>query len=392
MKNVLAKHVNFVPPALREVSILVNDVSPDIGGINLGQGVCLLPTPELVRKAACDAIAKGENKYCPAHGIDDLRLALSARFKKFNKADYSHDNIVITSGATGAFESVCQALIEEGDEVITFRPSYPYHTNTLERAKANIKYLELTGDNWEFSLSDLEKAVSKRTKFILVCTPNNPTGKVFSRDELETLADFCKSHDILCVTDEVYEYMTYDGREHISMASLPGMFERTITMGSYSKTFSITGWRVGYLAAPEGLVAPLRAMSDQVYVCAPTPFQHAVAKGINELPDSYYEEFLADFTRKRDIIGKGLEKAGLSGLAPQGSYYYFVSTKERFPGKSSESVVKDMIDQIGVGAVPASDFLGREIRGDADKSTFLRFCYAVTDEVLEDAAERLARW
>ena len=384
----LARHVNFTPPALREVSILVNEVQ----GINLGQGVCLLSPPQQIIDAAQNVVQTGKNTYCAAQGIEGLRHALAHKLQSFNSCSYQHDNVIVTHGSTGAFENICNAFLEAGDEVITFRPCYPYHTNTLDRKQAKTCYVDLEGPDWSFTASDLENAYSPKTKFILITTPNNPTGKVFSREELECIADFCKSHDILCVTDEVYEYMTYDGHKHISMASLPGMFERTLTMGSYSKTFAITGWRIGYAAAPEQYVSPLRAMNDSVYVCPPTPFQYAVEKGIRDIPESYYINMLNDYVRKRSLLIDGIRSAGLEAFTPQGAYYIFADTRKRFPGKSSEEIVKDMISQVGVGAVPASDFVGFEVRGNPEKSYFLRFCFSVADEKLKEASKRLAKW
>ncbi|RIL08724.1 MAG: aminotransferase, partial [Proteobacteria bacterium] len=222
-------------------------------------------------------------------------------------------------------------------------------------------------------------------------TPHNPTGKVFTRVELESIAQLCREYDIACVTDEVYEYLTYDGREHLSIATLPGMAERTITMGSYSKTFAITGWRIGYLVSPPSTHELLKTIADQMFVCTPIPLQHGVACGITELGPEFYSSMLSGYTRKRGIISKALLKAGFPHEPPQGAYYLTAETTERFPGQTSEQVVDILIEKAHVAGVPASDFLGPEVKGDPSRSNFIRFSFAVPDEMLERAAKGLER-
>jgi aminotransferase len=386
VKNKINSHLDFTPPALRDVSAKVAKV----GGINLGQGVCQMPVPPLVSGAARTAIDLGHNLYSPAQGVPALRDALSERLNSFNAIPCSADNIIVTTGATGAFEAICSVFLKAGDEVVTFIPFYPYHRNPLVKMGVTVRYVKLSGPEWNFDPAELAAACTDRTKFILVNTPNNPTGKVFTRSELETIARLSKERDIFCVTDEVYEYMTYDDRKHISMASLPGMFERTITMGSYSKTFAVTGWRVGYLLAPLPVVDPLKTLFDQIYVCSPTPLQHGVAAGIEGLGQEYYDWLHAEFSRKRDLMKRALLGAGIEPVVPQGAYYMLGRIEKRFPGLSSEEAVEVMIAKAGVGAVPASDFLGPEVKGDATRSNFLRFCYAVPDERIVEAGQRLA--
>ena len=376
---------DFEPPALRQIGLAVERVQ----GVNLAQGLCLLPMPTEVMEGAYEAMKLGHNRYSLAQGIVELREALATRVRAFNNISCSAEGVQITPGSTGAFELVCEAFLEPGDEVVTFIPFYPYHRNTLSRRKASIRYVPLKQPSWNFSREELEAAISPKTKFILLTNPGNPTGKVFSRSELDAIASIAKQHDILVVSDEVYEYLTYDGRAHISLASLPGMRERCITMGSYSKTFAITGWRIGYLIAPEQFVDILRTIGDQMFVCPPTPLQHGVAHGILSLPPSYYSDMLAHYTRKRALICEALSAAGLTPSVPQGAYYVVADTSRRFPGKTSEEVAHIMVERVRVAAVPASDFLGPDVKNDPSRSTFLRFSYSVPDASLERAAEQL---
>ncbi len=350
-----------------------------------------MPIPNVVKQAAFQAIEEDKNHYSPAAGIPEARAAVARRLSAWNKIPVSSENVMITTGATGAFEVVCDAFLRPGNEVISFIPYYPYHHNTLQRAGATIRYVKLHQPTWEIDFAELERTINKNTKFILVNTPNNPTGKVFSRNELEKIAALCQEHDLICVTDEVYEYMTYDGHEHISIASLPGMLDRTITMGSYSKTFAITGWRVGYLAAPAPIVDVLRMVFDQIYVCTPTPFQWAVAEGVNKLGDDYYAWLKSEFTRKRELMTAALANGGLTPHKPQGAYYILASTSEKFPGLTSDQALDTMIERVHVGAVPASDFMGKQAKTDPSIGNFYRFCYAVPDEVIIKAGEQLAR-
>ena len=379
--------INLETPALREVTLRVNAV----GGINLGQGICLMPAPPAVLEAAQEAIRAGKNLYSPAVGVPELREGISKKLKTFNKLDYSSDQVVVTAGEIGAFEAVCQALLQPGDEVVSFIPYYPYHHNLIKRRGAVARYVTLNAPDWKYDPHELRSAFNKKTKLVVLNTPNNPTGKVFSKAELTEIGALCQEYDIPCVTDEVYEYMTFDGHQHTSMATIPGMYERTITTSSCSKTFAITGWRIGYMAAPAAMINVLRIVYDQIYVCAPTPLQHGVAQGLKVLGPEYYSWLSTEYSRKRELLAQALKRAGITYYLPQGSYFMVADTRERFPGLSSEEVVDLLIDKAKVGAVPASDFVGSQAKGDPKKSYILRFCFGVPDELLHRCAENLAR-
>ncbi len=376
---------DFTPPTLREVSLRIAKV----GGINLGQGTSQIPTPPEVIKSAQEAIGEGLNRYCPAQGIAELLKAYVKKLADFNHIHVDTNQVLITAGATGAFETVVQALVTPGDEVIMFRPFYPYHRNAVLRNRGLIKICELHSPNWEFSKNDFEKCFTSKTKLVVITTPNNPTGKVFSRAELEWIGQAAQERSVWCVIDEVYEYLTYDAHRHVSLGSIPGMENSTITMGSFSKTYSITGWRVGYLSAPAKIMPQLIAISDQLYVCAATPFQHSIARSLVSLPSSYYEDMRLSYEKKRDAMAEMLRNAGFEFSLPEGAYYFLVSTRKRFPKLTATEVLDLMISKVGIGAVPTIDFVGPEALRDKSNDHLLRFCFSVPDEVLAEASKRL---
>jgi aminotransferase len=376
---------DFTPPTLREVSLRVARVN----GINLGQGTSQIPTPPEVIKAAQNAMQEGLNRYCPAQGIADLLKAFVKKLADFNHINVDTNQVLITAGATGAFEAVVQALVTPGDEVIMFRPFYPYHRNAVLRNRGHVRICELQSPNWEFSKDEFEKCFTPKTKLVVLTTPNNPTGKVFTVEELKWIGNNAKERGVWVVVDEVYEYLTYDGRRHVSMASILGLENSTITMGSFSKTYSITGWRVGYLSAPAKIMPQLIAISDQLYVCAPTPLQHAIARSLVSLPSGYYEDMRLSYEQKRDNMAASLRKAGFDFTLPEGAYYFLVSTKRRFPKLTATEVLDLMISKAGIGAVPTIDFVGPELLRDKSQDHLLRFCFSVPDDVLAEANKRL---
>lgn len=372
----------FVSPALRQITLEVQKVN----GVNLGQGVCQLPVPEYVLEQASVAANEGINRYTNPRGLLRLREALVEKLHRFNEIESRNPekHVLVTCGATGAFEGVCGTLLDPGDEVIVFEPYYPYHLQALNRYQAKVKFVPLSAPDWTIDFDLVESLLTEKTKFILVNTPGNPTGKVFSRDELSRLAQILEPTNCLVVTDEIYEYMAFDGAVHVSPGSLPELKSRTVTMGGYSKTFSITGWRIGYVVVPDFMSDAMASFLDAVYVCAPAPLQEAVARGIEHFDASFADELRAKYQRKRDFFAQGLEEVGLSPLKPSGAYYMLCSYDSAFPGLSSAEFVSQMIAKSGVGAVPSSDFVR-----DPGAAKWVRFCLAVEDEVLQDALDRL---
>ncbi|HRJ27597.1 MAG TPA: pyridoxal phosphate-dependent aminotransferase [Fimbriimonadaceae bacterium] len=373
----------FQSPALRQISQRVQKV----GGINLGQGVCNLPAPPEVLEAAQREIARGNNQYTHSRGYAKLRHALSDKLRSWNRMETNPDeNVLVTAGATGAFEAVCGVFLSPGDEAVIFEPSYPYHLQALRRYEATIRYARLQRPDWSIDWEELRSLINPRTKLVVVNTPGNPHGRVWTPDEYRQLAELLAGTSAWLVTDEIYEYMTFDGRAHVSPGSLPELADRTLTMGGYSKTFSVTGWRIGYMVVPDGLGEPVSQFLDAVYACSPTPLQAAVAEGVLSLSPEFYSQMQAKYQAKRDLFVAGLRELGLQPWVPQGSYYLLCDMAPLFPGKTSQEISLEMIDRTGVGAVPSSDFLRS-----AEGQTWVRFCLAQEDAVLVDALGRLRR-
>ncbi|MGI9204271.1 MAG: pyridoxal phosphate-dependent aminotransferase [Woeseiaceae bacterium] len=365
---------------LRAMSVACERVS----GINLSQGVCDLAVPEPVLNAAKKAIDDGDNSYSRHDGTGSLRRALAQKYQRRAGLDVdAENNVVVTAGATGALYCCCLALLEPGDEVILFEPYYSYHESTLIATEAVPVFVPTQAPDWSFSIDDLEKAVSVRTRAIIVNTPSNPSGKVWSRAELDLVAEFSKRHDLFVFTDEIYEHFVFDNLEHISIASLPDMWDRTITISGLSKTFSITGWRIGYSICPAKWAEAIGNFSDLVYVCAPTPLQMGAAAGIVELDDVYFEKLAEKYRRKREILCDVLDEVGLNPCIPQGAYYVLADVT-LLPGADSKEKAMYLLDKTGVASVPGESFF----KASTGKN-IVRFCFAKEDAVLEEACRRL---
>ena len=355
-------------------------------GLNMAQGVCDTPVPPVVLRGAAEAMERGKNVYSRFDGLPELRQAIAKKLAQYNGivADPETD-ITISAGATGSFHCACLALLNPGDEVILFEPYYQYHISALLAVEAIPVMVKLRAPDWTFSAAEVERAITPRTKAIVVNSPGNPSGKVFSRQELESIAAIAQQYDLFVFTDEIYEYFLYDGRTHVSLATLPGMADRTITIGGYSKTFSITGWRIGYSIAAARWAQAIGAMNDLLYVCAPTPLQAGVAVGIREIPDSFYRDLALDYQRKRDRFCQALAKAGLKPSIPQGAYYVLADTS-RLPGTTGKERAMFLLETIGLAAVPGEAFFPGP-----DGRQFIRFSYAKIDTDIDDACRRIAR-
>jgi len=355
-----------------------------VGGINLAQGVCDTGVPAVVAARAVEAIAEGSNIYTRLDGIAPLRQAIAEKLARHNgiQAD-PEGEILVASGATGAFYAACMALLNPGDEVILFEPFYGYHLNTLAAMRARAVSVPLAAGDWALDADALRAAIAPRTRAMVINSPSNPCGKVFSQAELEVVAALALEHDLFVITDEIYEYFVYGGARHISMATLPGMAERTITISGLSKTFSITGWRVGYLAADRKWMGAIGYFHDLTYVCAPSPFQHATATGLVALPDSFYAAMAGDYQARRDLLCAALADAGLAPSVPEGAYYVLADAT-RLPGATAREKARHLLRQTGVAAVAGTAFFSNG-RGDH----LLRFCFAKRDEDLQRACAAL---
>jgi len=357
-----------------------------VGGINLAQGVCDVGVPKPVVRGAKIAIDDGINCYTRYDGLVELRRAIADKMRTFNKIEADPDTeVTVSAGSTGAFYCACLALLDPGDEVILFEPFYGYHLNTILAVDVVPKYVPLSLPDLRFTMEDLEKAVTLKTKGIMVCTPANPSGKVFNEAELHLIAHFAAKHDLFVFTDEIYEYFTYDDTSHISPGSLPEMADRTITISGYSKAFSITGWRIGYSVCRKKWADMIGYVNDLVYVCAPAPLQMGVAAGIGELTSAYYKELCAQFKKKRDRICSTLENVGLWPIVPQGAYYVLADASP-LPGRDSKEKAMFLLKQTGVAGVP-----GKAFYHDEGGENLIRFCFAKEDDVLDEACRRLEK-
>jgi aminotransferase len=354
-----------------------------IKGINLAQGICDTPVPEVVREGARSAMERGINSYTRAEGLTDLRRAVAEKMRRFNGLDCDPETeVIIHSGSTGAFYASCLALLNPGDEVILFEPFYGYHLNTLTAVDVKPVFVTLQAPDWQFRPQDLEAVVTQRTRAIMINSPANPSGKVFTRQELEWLADFAQRHDLFVFTDEIYEYFIYEG-SHISPATLPGMRERTITISGYSKTFSITGWRIGYMICDRKWAQSIAYFHDLIYVCAPAPLQIGVAEGIVKLPESFYRGITEEYLRKRDLLCNTLSEIGLTPSVPAGAYYVLADASI-LAGKTSKEKSMTLLRETGVATVAGSAFYQA---GGGER--LIRFCFAKSDEELREACRRL---
>ncbi len=355
------------------------------GSINLGQGFPDSDGPDLIKRAAMRAIEAGHNQYPPGIGIVELREAISAHQSRFRALDFDPaTEVLVTAGATEAIAASLLALCEVGDEVIMFEPYYDAYAACTAMAGARRSVVPLRSPDWSFDPATLEAAVSDRTRLVLVNTPHNPTGKVFSRAELEVIAELCRRHDLLAVTDEVYEHLVYDA-PHVSLASLPGMADRTVTISSAAKTFSFTGWKIGWACAQPDLLAAVRAAKQFLTYVNGGPFQYAIAEGL-ERCDEYVVEAAATLREKRDLLADGLAGAGFEVFASPGTFF-LTTDISTLTDEDSYNFCRALPERCGVVAIPSSDFYD-----DPDAGRHLvRWMFSKRREVLEEAVARLAR-
>jgi aminotransferase len=374
-------------PGVFQSEIRAMSVACDaIGGINLAQGVCDTPVPAPVEAEAIAAIHAGYNIYTRLDGIDRLRNAISAKQQRDYALTYDPETeVLVSSGATGGFHATVMALINPGDEVLLFEPFYGYHVSTLKSLRINPVLVPLADPDFALDTDALKAAITPRTRAIVINTPANPSGKVFTQAELESIAALAIEQDLFVLTDEIYEYFVYDSARHISPATLPGMRERTIVLSGFSKTFSVTGWRLGYVTADVKWMPAISYFHDLTYVCAPSALQHGAAAGLEQLPPSFYIELAAAHQDKRARILAALHAAGLEPTTPAGAYYVLADAT-RLPGKNAAEKARKLLAATGVASVAGSAFF-RPGRGD----NLLRFCFAKQDHDLNEACERLRK-
>ena len=355
-----------------------------MGGVNLAQGVCDTEVPAPVADGAIAAIREGHNIYTRLDGIARLRNAIAAQLQRDRGLAVDPDReILVASGATGAFHAAAMALLNPGDEVVLFEPFYGYHANTLASMRVNPVIVPLAAPDWALDFDALRASITPRTRAIVINTPANPSGKVFSLAELEALATIALENELFLITDEIYEYFLYGNARHISPAALESIRQRTILTSGFSKTFAITGWRLGYLVADPKWLPAINYFHDLTYVCAPSAFQHGAAAGLEQLAPDFYQGLSSDFQSKRDRLVAALQDAGLTPHIPQGAYY-ILADSTRIPGKSAFEKSRTLLTRTGVASVAGSAFF-RPGGGE----NLLRFCFAKKDADLDEACKRL---
>lgn len=354
------------------------------GAINLAQGFPDFDGPPFVKDAAVAAIQAGHSQYARMSGLPALNAALAAKYRRDWGLDYRADEeITVTAGCTEAIFAAVNALCDVGDEVVMFEPFYDSYRAAVCMAGAIPRVVTLKWPTWSFDADALRAAVGPRTRLLLLNTPHNPTGKVFSREELALIAELCIANDLICVSDEVYEHLVYEGR-HLPIASLPGMRERTVTLSSLGKTFSLTGWKIGWAAAPPALTAAVRTAHQFITFAVATPLQHAAATALSTGPE-YYADLVASYRRKRDYLARELSRIGFDVRAPAGTYFLCAGFK-RFSADDDVRFCRRLIE-LGVAAIPPSAFYENPQHGRA----YVRFAFCKRDDTLQAAMTRLDR-
>jgi aminotransferase len=378
-----SRQESILQSEIRSMTIACDKVS----GINLAQGVCDTEVPAVVRRGAQSAVDNGINIYTRYDGRQELREAIAAFYQRqYAITCDAEREIIVSAGATGAMYCAFMALLNPGDEVIVFEPYYGYHVNTLVSQELVPRFVRLRLPDWSFTLEDLENAVTPRTRGILINTPANPCGKIFSREELEMIGEYASRHDLFIFTDEIYEHFAYDGLRHIPPMSIPAMRERTITIGGLSKTYSITGWRIGYCICDKQWAQTIGYFNDLVYVCAPAPLQMGAAQGLNELSREYYKELSAAYCKKRDKIVAALSRAGITPYVPSGAYYVLADIS-KIKGSTSRERALNFLSATHIASVPGCAFYH-----DDSGETLARFCFAKEDPIIDEVCKRLENW
>jgi aspartate/methionine/tyrosine aminotransferase len=361
------------------------------GAINLAQGFPDFPAPAEIKQSAQEAIGADLNQYAITWGAKSLRGAIARQMEAWQGVKVDPEKqVTVCCGSTEAMISTLMAVCNAGDEVVIFEPYYENYGPDSILSGAKPRFVKLrapreAGGEWTFDESELRAAFHRNTKAIIVNTPNNPTGKVFTRAELELIRDLCVEFDVLAITDEIYEHILYDGTKHIAMASLAGMEERTITINGMSKTYSVTGWRVGWTIAPPSITDAIRKVHDFLTVGAPAPFQEAGASALS-MPASYYSKLAEGYRRRRDRLVPALEEAGFRCFLPRGAYYVMTDISG-FGYADDLTFTKYLVSEIGVAAVPGSSFY----RNPQDGAQQVRFAFCKRDETLDEAAQRLKK-
>jgi aspartate/methionine/tyrosine aminotransferase len=356
------------------------------GAVNLSQGFPDFEAPQAIKDAACEAIQAEQNQYAPPYGTKAFRDAIAADFgRRYGVKLNADEQVTVCCGSTEAMMASMLSCIDPGDEVIIFEPFYENYGPDAILAGAEPRYVRLREPDWRFDPDELAAAFTNHTRAIVINSPNNPTGKVFTREELQLIARLCQQWDVLAISDEIYERIVYRGHRHVPIASIDGMADRTITIGGLSKTYSVTGWRIGWAISPPALTGGIRKLHDFLTVAAPTPF-HAAGVAALSMPDAFYTDLANDYEAKRDLMLDILGRHGLTAYGPGGAYYVMADVS-RFGFSTDSEFAHYLVKEIGVATVPGSSFY---IDATAAPQT-VRFCFSKRDETLHEADRRLAR-
>ena len=362
------------------------DACRKMNGINLAQGIADTPTPALFRRAAQKAIEDGLNMYSSQYGLPETCEAIANNLWTDHQLKYNPETeIVVTVGAGGAFFCAAFGLLNPGDEVIVFEPFYPYHLDVLTSLQVRPRFITLSPPDWRFDREALQQVISPATRAILINTPTNPSGKVFNRAELELIAECAAEHDLFVISDEIYKDFVFEPHEHISPATYKEIRRNTITIGGMSKTFSVTGWRIGYIACDRQWASGFAHVNERVFACAPTPLQKAVAVGLHNLDEDFFARLNREYTNKRSQLCEALLSVGLPPFVPQGTFYVMADIS-RLPGDSSLDKAFYFLKQTSVACTPGSTFYQN-----GGGEGLARFCFAKTDEDLSEACDRILK-
>jgi aminotransferase len=372
----------FTESVIREMTRL----SDKYNAINLSQGFPDFPSPDQLKRLACKYIMDDFNQYPITFGELKLRNAIAQKYKEFYGLHYDPDeNITVCCGATEAMISSLMAILNPDDEVIVFEPFYENYWADAIISGAKLRFITLHRPDWHLDEIELSKAFNSKTKAIIINTPNNPTGKVFSLEELNIISELCQKYDAIAVTDEIYEHIVYDNLKHIPIASIDGMHGRTITISGFSKTFSVTGWRIGYALAPKEITDNIKKFHDFLTVGAPTPFQWALAEAM-DIMESYCDGLSGDYAKRRDIFLNGLNEIGFIFHQVKGAYYVMVDFSDISQSMNDYEFAQMLIRDRGVASVPGTSFYNLNKR---EGNSMVRFCFCKKEETLGEAIKRL---
>ena len=379
--NLSKKAQNIAQSEIRAMSILCKEYK----GLNMAQGLCDLDIPPQVLNGSKEAIDAGKNIYTSAYGNQNLREAIAKKQNDFYNQDIQADNVLVSAGATGAFYTTAMTLLNEGDEVVVFEPYYGYHISTLESLGCKIKFIKTLPPHYDIDFDYLASQISTNTKAILICNPSNPSGKVYSKDELNSISEIIVKNNMVLFSDEMYEHFIYDGLDFTSALSIKSLKNNTVVISGFSKIYSITGWRLGYAISTKEVIDSASALNDLIYVCPPAPLQHGVLKGLKELPKTYYTNVAIEHQAKRDKFIKALNEAGLKAQYIKGAYYVLADIS-KLEGKDDKEKVITLLKKTGIATVPARAFYS-----DSTDLHLARFCFSKKSDELDEAIQRLKR-